>query len=418
MTLRTYIVRQPILDSEQQVFGYEILYNGDAPESSENAEENLSNTVEGFLMQANSEAFLSDGKAFFTFSPNLLERKIPDLFDRSRLVIQIDEQTLLNSQAKKMVAQYHDDGYEVAIYDFVFVSRHFNTLDFVDYIKLNFSAYTRDKEQYDNIVYLAREFGKKVIAYRVETEEDLKLARQLGVEYLQGGAVGREVKVKAQDYNYLQSNFFLLLVEVTRDEPKMSDIEQIISRDVTLTYSLLKLVNSAYFALRSKVQSIRQALGILGIDQLKQWIYLLTFKNGNVEVSNELIRASFLRGTFCEVLLPYANGVEISPSEAYLMGMFSTLDVLMDAPLSEVLAELPISDEVKGALVERKGICGVLFDLVLSYEQANWAKMTELSEKLQIPLNIITQKYFECVESVNEIWHKLTENQREGEKEL
>lgn len=408
--MRTYIVRQPIMDDEQQVLGYEILYNGDAMESSENAEENLSNTVEGFLMQANSEAFLSDGKAFFTFSPNLLMRKIPELFLRSRLVIQIDEQTLLNSQAKQMVSQYHADGYEVAIYDFVFASRHFNTLDFVDYIKLNFSAYTKDKEKYDNIIYLAKEFGKKIIAYRVETPQDLELAKQLGVDYFQGSVVGKQAKVKAKDYNYLQSNFFLLLIEVTKEEPELSVVEEIISRDVTLTYSLLKLVNSAYFALRSKVQSIRQALGILGVGQLKQWIYLLTFKNGNVEISNELIRTSFLRGTFCEVLVPYAKGVDILPAEAYLMGMFSTLDVLMDAPLEQVLAELPISDAVRRALINREGTCGILFDLVLSYEQANWAKMTELSDKLQIPLNIITQKYFECVESVNEIWRELTGN--------
>lgn len=297
----------------------------------------------------------------------------------------------------------------MALCDFEYSPRHFNTLDFVDIFKLNFSSYKKkdNAQTFLNVVNLAKNFNKEIVAYNIDNQSDYDIAREMHLDYYQGSAVCKDVKIKSQDFNYLQSNFFMLLVEVTQENPDLDKIEEMISRDVTLTYSLLRLVNSAYFAMSSKVQSVRQALGVLGIAQLKSWIYLLTFKNGKVEVSNELIRISFLRGSFCYTLVPYAKEIGISQSEGYLMGMFSTLDILMDAPLEEILDELPIDSVIKKALIQREGICGKLFDLVLSYEQANWYKMTELSNELQIPLNILTQKYFECVESVNEIWNAL-----------
>lgn len=209
--------------------------------------------------------------------------------------------------------------------------------------------------------------------------------------------------------DHLQSNFFQLMLAVTADEPDTDEIAAIISRDVTLSFSLIKLVNSAYFARRNRVKSVQQALVILGIGQLKQWIYLLSFKQDNGGVQDELIKISFQRGKFCEALVKFAPSVNLSPSEAYMLGMFSTLGTLMEVPLEQALSELPISEDIKLALTTGEGPAGHLFNVVTCYENADWAGMNQSAETLGIPNDVIARTYFECIEAVNEIWKGLQE---------
>ena len=184
-----------------------------------------------------------------------------------------------------------------------------------------------------------------------------------------------------------------------------------IGSDASLTYGLLKLVNSAYFALRHPATTIRQAVMTLGLGQLKQWIYLLSASNAENETeagSEEFLKRSFMRANFCSELMNHAKDMPISRSEAYLMGMFSTLNYLIDAPLEEILSEVPVAEEVKAALLRREGRCGQLYELVLSYESANWERITVLAEELGIPDNVITSIYFICMENVNTLWEQLT----------
>ena len=124
-------------------------------------------------------------------------------------------------------------------------------------------------------------------------------------------------------------------------------------------------------------------------------------------MQDELIKLSFQRGRFCEDLMQYAHGVPLSRNEAYMMGMFSTLGTLMEAPIESALAELPIVDEIKTALTTGEGPAGDLFNVVLCYENADWAGMSVSAQNLGLPPDVISRTYFECIEYVNEIWEQL-----------
>jgi EAL and modified HD-GYP domain-containing signal transduction protein len=115
-----------------------------------------------------------------------------------------------------------------------------------------------------------------------------------------------------------------------------------------------------------------------------------------------------MRANFCSELMNYATDMPISKSEAYVMGMFSTLNYMIDAPLDEILAEVPVSEHIKDALLKHEGRCGKLYDLVLSYESADWSKINALAEELGIPNNVLTTVYFICMESVDSLWDQLT----------
>ncbi|MDY3791642.1 MAG: diguanylate phosphodiesterase, partial [Oscillospiraceae bacterium] len=132
---------------------------------------------------------------------------------------------------------------------------------------------------------------------------------------------------------------------------------------------------------------------------------------------DELIKLSFLRGSFCAELVEFADDMPISRSEAYLMGMFSTLGKLMQMPIGEVLAQLPINDDIKLALTDHAGRSGMLYDTIIAYENAEWTKMKELADGLGIPKDMISEKYCECVQSVNNTWAKLMETTDFGDEE-
>lgn len=402
--MEAYIVRQPISTLEGSITAYEILYQDEGPQAGQR-ESSAAHAIEQFLTQVNGEAFLDGKTAFITFTPNLLMKNIPRMFAEDKLVIQIEDSVIVHPLAQKIVQRYKKQGYRIAIQGVEFTPRYFGILEIVDIIKLDFSD--PHDSSLATMVSLSRGLRKEIAAYHVDSPAACERARELGCDYIQGASVADQVASRVHKMDYIQSNFFQLVVAVSSEEPALDEIAEIISRDATLAYSLLRLVNSAYFALKNPAKSIHQALVILGIGQLKQWIYLLSFEHDAGTVSEEVLKTSFLRASFCEALCQFVPDLPVSPSEAYLMGMFSMLGALMDAPLGAVLKDLAISEDIKNALLTGRGNCGTLYRLVLCYEKADWREMTECAQALGIPSDKLTQIYFECVENVNHTWSEL-----------
>lgn len=414
-----YIVRQPIKDVAGDILGYEILYHGENQafgDDSRNANEfAAADTIYSFLTQ-NSTKSLKGSLNFMTFTTMLLMRKTPRLFDKAELVIQIDDSVIIHPLSKHFVNEYVKEGYKIAVNEFQFAPRYLTLMDIISYIKLNTKT-TKDVAM-RNTIDIAHSMNKKCIVTNIETEEEYQKAIAMGADAMEGPYVAGKLTTTAHSSGYLQSNFFRLMVAVTKDEPDVDEIEQLISMDASLSYGLLKMANSVYFALRHRATTIHQAIMTLGLGQLKQWIYLLSASNADNQVdagTEEFLKLSFMRANFCSELMNYAQNMPISKSDAYLMGMFSTLNHLIDAPLEEILNEIPVADDIKAALLRKEGRCGKLYELVLSYEVANWNAITSLAEELGIPNQVLTNVYFICMDNVNVLWNQL--NNAYGEKE-
>jgi len=408
-----YIVRQPIKDPGGKILGHEILYHGEnqafAMDNAQASEFASADTIYSFLTQ-NSTTTLKGSLNFMTFTTMLLMKKTPRLFDKSELVIQINDSVIIHPLSMHFVNLFAKEGYKIAVNEFEFAPRYLALLDSIDYIKVN--VLTTPEQSMRNIVEVAHSMHKKCIFTNIETEAAYRKALVLKVDGLEGPYVAEQMTTRVHSSAYLQSSFFRLMVAITRDEPDVDEIERLISMDASLTYNLLKMANSAYFALRHRATTVHQAIMTLGLGQLKQWIYLLSASATGGETTEtgteEFLKRSFMRGSFCKELMKYAQDMPISQSEAYLMGMFSTLNHLVDAPLEEILEELPVSDVVRAALVNKEGRCGKLYELVLSYEAANWNSITSLAEELGIPNQLLTSVYFNCMENVNMLWEQLS----------
>lgn len=416
-----YIVRQPIKDVSGKILGYEILYHGEnqafSAENSSAGDFASADTVYSFLTQ-NSTKALKGSLNFMTFTTALLMRKTPRLFDRSELVIQIDDSVIIHPLSMRFVDQFAKEGYKIAVNEFEFAPRYLTLMDSIDYIKINNENITPASMR--NTIEIAHSMNKKCIVTNINDEESYQRAISLGADALEGTYVAERVTTTVHNSAYLQSSFFQLMVAVTRDEPDVEEIERLISMDASLTFGLLKMANSAYFALRHRATTINQAIMTLGLGQLKQWIYLLSasnMENNDNSDTEEFLKLSFMRANFCSELTKHAKDMPISRSEAYLMGMFSTLNYLVDAPLEEILEEVPVADEIKAALIRREGRCGKLYELVLSYETANWNAITAYAEELGIPNQVITNTYFTCMEDVNFLWDQLNHTSPNQEPE-
>ena len=413
-----YIVRQPIKDMNGKIMAHEIRYAGEnSAYDIEGQDFAAADTIYSFLTQ-NSTKVLKDTLSFMTFTSNLLMRQTPKLFNPGTLVIQVDDSVIIHPLAMRFVERFAKDGYKIAVNEFQFTPRYIALLDKVDYIKINFQI-TADTS-IRNTVEMAHSMGKLCIATEVDNEELYQKAFVMEVDAMEGQYVAEQMRSTVHSSSYLQSNFFRLMVAITVDEPDVEEIERIISMDATLTYALLKIVNSAFFALRNRATDVHQAIMVLGIGQLRQWIYLMGEGNEAGEIDphqEEFLRTSFMRATFCSELLKMAKKLPITRNDAYLMGMFSTLNHLIAAPMEEILAEIPVAKPVKEALLTYEGPCGALYKLVLSYERADWSAIGQLAEELHIPIDQLTNTYFQCLDEVNNIWQQLMSVQEFDEEE-
>lgn len=403
------VVRQAIKElSSDAIIGYELVVQEDKDSLYNPSSDSVAaNTMVSFLSE-NSERIFRDKKTFMTFTPTLLFRNTPKIFDKDKVVIQIGDNIVIHSLAAILISKYREEGYHFAINDFQFTPKYFSMLEYVDYIKLDISAGMDDtqKRSIANVVDMAHGFQKKFIATGVNSKEAYDCAIELNADFVEGSYISGATITKTNKMDFMQGNLYQLIIEITKDEPDVEVLEETVSRDAALTYALLRMANSAYFAVHHETTSVRQALVRVGISQLKQWIYLLSFEDKE-NSSEELLKTSFMRANFAAALVKKLKNFVINTSDAYLMGMFSTLEYMIDAPMVEILEDIPIVEEVKTALVMKEGAAGRLYELILCYEKADWAAIKEIADELGLKTNEMAQIYMDCVEEVNNIWENV-----------
>jgi EAL and modified HD-GYP domain-containing signal transduction protein len=399
-----YIAYQPIISTKKQkTVAYELIYRQDSGSLYNQDDQGAASSIVSFLNQLEGSSFLAGRDVLLTFTPNLLMKNIPDIFDVKKLIVQIEDNVLIHPETLGMLHRYKERGYRMALVGFTFNNRNLDILPHVDYLKVNFERTDDSAREVKSIISLAQNLNKKTIAYNVNSPEARGKALVLGFDYIQGESVADMLRGKTHKMEKLNSVFYQLLSEISAPQPEFGKIERLVSMDVNLTYSLLKMVNSAYFALPNRIKEVRQALTILGLSQLRQWVYLLSFVP-DAGLSEELIKTSFLRAIFCQKLSGFIPHFPISSEEAYLLGMFSTLDALLDVPQEEAVKQLPLSDELKEGLMGRPGQCSELLNLCVAYEKGHWTKMGRFAQNLGVPTHIISKEYFDSIEHVNGIW--------------
>lgn len=397
--MKSYIVKQPIYNARLNAWAQEIMY------SDASGAYVSSPAMEQFFLDYAATVKETDGKAFISMTYSMLEHRVADLFPPEKLVVQLSEDVLLMPETSALLSELHDRGCQIATLGFNFNARMLAIIGKINYIKLNFAHV---QSSFQSVMEVARSLGKKIIAYNINDESSYAIARELGVDYMQGTHLAAMQPKVVHCAEHLPTNFAQLLVAVNSPDPDYQELEKIISRDVALTFSILKLVNSAYFAPRSRIGSIRQALSFLGVKQLKEWVYLLGFQ-GDGALPLEYMKLSLLRAMFCSEVQKLIPNFEISSSEAYLIGLLSTLDVLLGSSIEQILEEVDVSDAIADALLQKDTKGALLYQFVRCYELGDWNRAGAIAQALNLPDDSdMGEVYFRCESEVNKMWEGIT----------
>jgi len=395
-----YIARQPIFDKNMKVVAYELLYRSGM--------DNYSNVVDGddaTLAVINNAAMnfdtLTNGKpGFINFTHKLICDEIPTLFQSKNIVIEVLEDIIPDDNLIAALKSLRNKGYIIALDDFVYGSKQQSIFNFADIIKVDFRLST-DLEKKKTIHELSN--GRiKFLAEKVETIEEFRMAKRLGYTYFQGFFFSKPIMVQSKDVNIITPIFIQIFDEICKDEPNLIRLSTLIGSDLSLSYKLLKLINSASFYNVSKVSSIHQAIVILGLRELKKWITIVMMKDMSKDKPDELLRQSLIRAKLFESIIKQLGMIN-KTSEAFLVGLFSMINVLVNKPIEEIVNELPLTEEIKNILLGKDVLFNNVLNIVKSYEKAEWNEFGKLCHESKILPQLILGDYYEALVWVTNI---------------
>lgn len=214
----------------------------------------------------------------------------------------------------------------------------------------------------------------RFLSEKVETREQYKIARDIGYDYFQGYFFSKPIIVKGNERKVLNTSLLRIATELNKKDVNFNKITEICERDIDLTYKILKISNYVQYGTRYEIKSIKHALAILGVDELKKWVYLMMFKDTRDKQNNEVIKNSLIRGKLMELLAKEA-GLILRAEEYFVTGLFSLIDVLLNKEMKEIVGEIPFSASIKNALLSDGSDISKTLDKIKVYEKANWDEL-------------------------------------------
>ena len=338
---------------------------------------------------------LTEGtKAFINFTETMIVENVPMLLPKETLIVEILEQSIVSQELIESCIKLKQAGYKIALDDFVFDEKFVSLLDIVDIVKIEFSRVSLFEQR-----QLLHRYKNKLLflAEKVETREEYELALNMGYDYFQGYFFSKPVIYKGKDIAVLNTNIIRIINELYSLDPDFNRIGQIIESDLGLSYKLLKVSNTVYFEARYEIKSIRQAIVRLGISELKRWFNILLVKDIQIVENKDLIKNSIIRAKFMELI-----ALETSQKQDYLdyfmVGMFSSIDVLLNRDMSSIVEELPFTSDVKNALLGQDNPINSTLKVILNHE---YARLNELDREHPI-LEISQVRFMELyIDAIN-----------------
>jgi len=361
-----YVARQPIFDRNMNVFGYELLYRRSMNNFYEGIDDDQATAelINNAFLTMYSHDLTGGTRAFINFSQEMLIEEIPLLLPADSTVVEVLERVEINKDVIDACKKLSERGYIIALDDFVFNESYLPLMEIAKIVKIEFSAVDYKLQR-----KLIKRYKNKIkfLAEKVETREEYQLAMDMGYDYFQGYFFSKPVIIKGKEIDSLNINLIKIMNVLNQKEPEYHKIAEIIETDLGLSYKLLKLANSVFFGSRNKILFIKQALVQLGIIEIRKWIYVMMMKDIQIIENKELIKTCFVRARFME-LLALELGKKDRQFEYFMTGMFSSIDVLLNKNMKEIVDSLVLTDDVKDALLGEDNEIKRALDMVINYE--------------------------------------------------
>ncbi len=394
--MEQFIARQPILNEKLEVVAYELFYRSSDMDSSVfiDGDEATTKVLSQSIFGGDINKIVGDKKVYINFTEQIILDEIPLALDKERLIVEVLETVELTPEVITALEKIKDLGYTIALDDVEEVIEDERFLELVDIIKVDFLL--TDTQKRRQIVDGLRDYDVVLLAEKVETLELFNEAKEMGFTLFQGYFFAKPNTLKVKAIKAIKVNYLQLLGELGQPLPNYDKLTHIIESDVSLTYRVLRLVNSAAFYRKSKVQTIHQALVTLGVKQLNKWVSLIMIEDLSAEKPSELVKMSLIRGKVMETISKTVM-TNVPEHEAFLVGLLSLVDVMTDREMNQILEELPLDDSLSEAILNKKNGLGKLLTLVEDYESSRWNSVQTACDTLNIDILSLPVIYFDAV---------------------
>lgn len=391
-----FVTKQAIYNSHYEVVGYELLFhNGSSCHAypcsdAEQSAQLITNT----FMDIGLENLVGSNKAFINLSHDFFTNEHPIPMASYQLVLEVSGACIEDDRVYQELKQLAKQGYTFSLYDYEYNDATAERLDCIDIIKLDITKYDANTLKQQTRYY--RNHGKRIQIKGLETDSQQLLCSQLGVDYFQGELLSPvncvSTKTASCSREVLQA-----LVKQTQQQPADIDtLARTSARDTVLCYKLLRYINCASFSERTEIHSLEQAIGLIGSETLKNWALLILAAHTQRGEASEPEKRAWIRANMCRELAQ-KNGSSPT-SEAFLVGLLSNLEEVMETPLEDLLDSLALSPDIAFALLFGEGALGHLLQQVKHFEKKEWNEL-DTSQLARDDYSSSYQTALDCTEA-------------------
>jgi c-di-GMP-related signal transduction protein len=390
-----YVGRQPILDQSQQVFGYELLFRSGMDNSFTADPEQATRQMIDNVLLFGLDALTPSAKAFINCTRAALVDRLVTSLPVDVTVLEVLETITVDDAVVEACTDLKKMGYRIALDDFLPGRGADRLIELADYIKLDFRACS--PAELRAVQKSLKGHKAQLIAEKVETEEEFKVAKGEGYGFFQGYFFARPTILRQREIPPSHMLYVQLLSAISQSPWDQREVERLVMAEASLCYRVLRLVNSPTLAIRGQVTSIRQALLMIGEDEFRKLVCVAsaTSFGKRFKMSSELILLALHRARFCELIAPVAHQLQ---GEQYLIGLLSAFDAILQIPTAQILELLPLRPDAAGVLLGHDSPVALPFRLLQCYEQRQWVQCARFCHKLRISETELTSIYINALQ--------------------
>lgn len=391
-----FVGRQPIYGRRLELHAYELLYRGsdidyaDFTEGDRATSQVLLNTFTEFGL----ERIVGGHLAFINLTRGFIVGEYPLPVPRTQVVLEVLEEVEPDPEVLQGLQDLRRRGFKIALDDFVYAPHREPLLALSDIVKIDVLGL--GEEEIRGRYQQLKPKGLKLLAEKIETREQFELCRDMGFDFFQGYFLAKPNVVSGSSIPANSLNLLRLLAEFQAPDHDFDRIAEIVRQDVALSYKLLRHINAAIYGMPRRIESIKETVTYLGLSTVKNLACLFLLSDAG-EHPHELLVTAMMRAKMCELL---AGAARIpNASSFFTAGLFSTLDVLLGAPMDRIVRKLPLGEDIQLALLERKGPMAEALGCTLAYERGDW----DAVDCFSLPRAAIKSAFLEAVEWVETV---------------
>ncbi len=388
-----YAARQPILTADEKVFGYELLFrdginnyfSSSDPDAATHSILDTS-TLLGLDLLCDSRC------AFINCTREVLLGDYITLLPPGRVIAEILETVPPDDQVRAACQSLKAAGYGIALDDFTVNDPRSSLAHLADVIKVDLRQ--TSVAEGAKLVERYRSRSCRLLAEKVETREEFTAAKNAGFQYFQGYFFRKPELMQAREIPASRATYLQLLQAVSRPELDSRELEDIVKKQVSLCYRLLRYLNSAPFGLANEIRSVGHALTLLGEREVRRWLRLAAMLGAAQTKSSDLVLSALVRARFSELL---GTKVSLDGVDLFLLGMLSLMDAILDVPMYIVVEGIPLDHETKAVLLGNDSRLSPVYKLLLAHEDAQWQTVARLSSQLNLTEDFVAEAHWSAM---------------------